>query len=230
MDQIPGLLAKEDVDGLTALLVADERQVRIAAAQALGQLCQPSTIPSLIGAMGDAEVPVRWAAAKALTQIGRPAIPALITTLDGKGGRLAPFALWALGEIGSPLAIDALIEASSSKEWRVRWSAAEALGDLRGRRAIDALIDALGDRDVRVRNAASEALQEIGEPAVEWLAVALRHSDKLIRQTARLTLHRIDCPAAQAHLRRAQLVFWIPVLAIVIGALLVIIWLASLII
>jgi len=228
VEQISKLLKAKDADGLIALLTADERQVQIDAVQALGQLRQPDTVPSLVNAMGDEEIPVRRAAARALAQIGRPAIPALVATLEGKGGRLAPYALWALGEIGSPLAIDTLIEATSYYEWRVRWSAVEALGDVGGERAAGALLESLEDRDLRVRNAASEALQKIGEPAVPPLAIALRHSNKVVRRAARTTLVRIGSPAAQAILRKEQLLSWIPVIVIVIGVLLIIFWLGSL--
>ena len=38
MERIPKLLKAKDADGLIALLAADERQVRIKAAQALGEL------------------------------------------------------------------------------------------------------------------------------------------------------------------------------------------------
>ena len=228
MEQIPKLLKTKDVDGLIALLTADERQVRIDAVQALGQLRQPDTVLSLVNAMGDEEIPVRRAAARALAQIGRPAIPALVATLEGKGGRLAPYALWALGEIGSPLAIDTLIEATGYFEWKVRWSAVEALGDVGGERAAGALVESLEDRDLRVRNAASEALQKIGEPAVTPLAIALRQSNEVVYRAARTTLVRIGSPAAQAILRKEKLVSWIPVIVIVIGVLLIILWLGSL--
>jgi len=230
---IPKLLKAGDTGGLVELLAADERETRVEAARALGKLRRSNTVPALVKAMGDEEVPVRRAAAEALANVGQPAIPALVATLEGRGGRLAPYALWALGEIGSPAAVDALMEAAGSSRWKIRWSAVESLGDVGGKRAAQALVQALGDRDERVRNAAGEALQKIGEPALEPLAAALRHPNKITRQAARATLTGIDGPAAQAALRllrREQLSFWIPVIAFVIGLLLVILWLASVIV
>jgi HEAT repeat protein len=127
------------------------------------------------------------------------------------------------------LAIDTLIEATNYHEWRVRWSAVEALGDVGGERAAGALVEAFEDRDLRVRNAASEALQKIGELSLTPLTTALRHSDKAVRRAARTTLGRIGSPAAQAILRKEQLVSWIPVVVIVMGVLLIIFWLGSMI-
>jgi HEAT repeat protein len=144
---------------------------------------------------------------------------------------LAPYALWALGEIGSPAALDALVQgASDSSGWRVRWSAVKSLGDVGGEKAIQALVGALGDRDHRVRSRASERLQRIGEPAVKPLAYRLRHSNRDTRSEARKTLVGIGTPAALAELRREKLMIWVPVGVMVIGLLLVILWLGSMIV
>lgn len=227
LEKIPKLVEARDWEGLTELLTAEEREIKVEAARALGKLERSAAIPALVEAMGDEEVPVRRSAARALAQIGQPAIPALVATLEGQGGRLAPYALWALGEIGSPAAVDELAEAARSIEWRVRWSAIEALGDVGGVRAIQALIQALEDRDERVANAAVEALVKIGELAVEPLGLALRRSGKEGKELARAALAQINNPAAQETLRREQLFLWIPVIAIGVGTLLVLLWIAS---
>lgn len=213
-----------------ALLAAEEGEIRLEAARALGQLRHGEAVSALVGAMGDEDVAVRWAAAQALARIGEQAIPALASTLKGEGGRLSPYALWSLGEIGSPSAVDALADAMRSPLWEVRWSAAEALGDVGGGRAGRALIEALGDRDERVRRATAEALQKIGEPILEPLAEALHHPEGDVRQAARSVLTAIESPAARAILRRQQLAFWIPVMVIAIGVLLVLLWLGSLVV
>ncbi len=231
MEQIARLLEVKDIDELETMLEADEQEARVEAAHALGRLRRSQTVPALVSAMGDAEVRVRQAAAQALTRIGEPAVTALVAALEGTGGRLAPYALWTLGEIGSPAALDALVRgASDSSGWRVRWSAIESLGDVGGEKAIQALVEALGDRDHRVRSKASERLQRIGEPAVKPLAYLLRHSDRVTRSRARKTLVGIDAPAALAELQRAQLSTWIPVGVMIIGLLLIILWLGSMIV
>jgi HEAT repeat protein len=228
VEKVQELFQKRDAEGLTALLEAEECEVRLEAARALGRLRNPEAVPALVEAMGDEEVAVRWASSKALAQIGQEAIPALAATLQGEGGRLSPYALWSLGEIGSPSAVDALSDAVRSPLWEVRWSAAEALGDVGGRHAGRALIEALGDRDERVRKAAVEALQKIGEPILEPLGQALHHPVRELREGARAVLTAIGSPTARAMLRRQQLAVWIPVLVIAVGVLLVLLWLGSL--
>lgn len=229
MEEIAKLLKAKDVEKLVALLQADRRGIRIKAIQALGELRNSSTIQPLVEAMGDEEMLVRQAAAGALVEIGEPAIPSLVETLKGPGGRITPHSLWALGEIGSPDAVDAVVKAAESRSWRIRWCAAESLGDLGGKRAIATLVQALGDRDERVRNAAYLALQKIGKPAVGSLKTALRHPDKQVRPLALKLLESIGSPAAQSALRREQILFWAPVAILAVGLFLVLLWIVSLV-
>jgi HEAT repeat protein len=230
VEQVHESYQNKDVKALMALLAADSCEAQLEAASALGELRNPDAVSALVAAMGDEEVAVRWAAAKALTRIGQVAIPALAATLQGMGGRLSPYALWSLGEIGSPEAIDVLSDAVRSPLWEVRWSAATSLGDVGGGQASRALIEALSDRDERVRKAAVEALQKIGEPAVEPLSEALYHPERDVCEAARAALVAIGSPAAQAILRRKKLSVWIPVVGLAVGLLLVLLWLGSLLV
>jgi HEAT repeat protein len=227
MEELEKLLRGADVGQLARLLADETREIKIQAAEALGKTGCAQAIVPLLSALGDDEYLVRQAAASALAHIGQPAIPALETTLMGQGGRMAPYALWALGTIGSPAAMDALLRAVVSPRWEIRWSAADALGALGGDRAIDALVSALADRDERVRNAAGLALERVGQPAVEALAAALRSPLPGCRTEARRLLERIGGPSAQQRVRREQLLQRIPVLVLAFGALLVALWLVS---
>ena len=216
-----------DREGLEALLAEPVAEQRIVAVQALGSLRQKASIPALIRTLGDEELQVRRAAAGVLVAFGERAVPALVDSLQGQGGRLAPYALWALGEIGSSAALDALRAAAQSRSWRLRWSAVEALGDVGGAQAIGLLVEALCDRDERVRNAAGQALLKIGSPAVDALRAALRHPDPGCRAEAAGILRRMDDPAAAEALRRQQLFRWIPVVGLGAGLILILVWLAS---
>lgn len=228
MKEIQKLIETGDEAALVERLTADEPDLRAAAAHALGILNRSSSVTALVGAMGDEQIQVRKAAAEALAAIGERAIPALVATLEGRGGRLAPYALWALGEIGSPSAVDTLIDrAQNASTWRIRWSAVESLGDVGGKRAGRALVTALDDPDERVRSAAGDALMRIGTQAIAPLAETLRHPQREMRQAARDTLGRIASPEAEVILRREQLFFWIPVVMLVTGVFLVMIWLLS---
>ncbi len=71
-------------DGL--MVIIDELQegpflVRWELAQILGELRLPAGIPVLIRALEDEEQDVRWVAAEALADMGRPALPALLEAL-----------------------------------------------------------------------------------------------------------------------------------------------------
>lgn len=225
MEHLDELLQQKDVRGIESLVAVEEPHVRLEAARALGRLRDPGSVPALVAAMGDEQVAVRWAAAKALSQIGPPAVPALIETLRGSGGRLLPYSLWALGEIGNPEAISALSQAVRSPLWEERWSAVASLSDVGGGQVCAVLVEALGDRDERVRKAAGEALQKIGEPSLRSLRGAVHHPDGQVRDAAAAILVGIGTPEALAILRQRKLSLWIPVIVIAIGALLILLWL-----
>ena len=133
-----------------------------------------------------------------------------------------------LGDLGRASAAPALLQATSDPDLRVHRAAAGALARI-GPSAIPALVEALGDQDEQVRGAAAETLHGIGEPAVPPLMGMLRHPDRRARRAARAVLAGIGTPAAQAALRQEQLELWIPVIGFGIGALLVALWLISMI-
>jgi HEAT repeat protein len=105
------------------------------AAEALGRMETEVTIPVLRDLLGDKDVEVRSAAAKALGNLGPKAKPTLSD----------------------------LVSALKDKSWEVRHSAAEALGKMgpEAERAIPDLKRLLEDENVQVRRAAAEALSSL---------------------------------------------------------------------
>ena len=76
------LAAKQDVPGLIkALGYPKDSSVRVAAAQALGQIGDARVLEPLAAALKDSEWIVRDAAAKALEKIGAPAVEPLAAAL-----------------------------------------------------------------------------------------------------------------------------------------------------
>lgn len=125
--------------------LADKNElVATAAAVACGKIKQGINIHLLIGALLHPYYGVRYGAARALANIGEPALEPLITHLDtfpdDKG---ADYIIWALGQIGSPKASAALERELFSKEWTIRASAAEALGHLPAKKVRKTLENAL---------------------------------------------------------------------------------------
>jgi len=143
---------------------------------------------------------VRWAAAKALGQIGDPqATPALIQALQDKDRDVRRAAAEALGQIGDRQAIPALIEALKDEDEGVRRAAAEALEKIGDPQATPALIQALQDKDRDVRRAAAKALGKIGDrQAVPALIEALKDEDEGVRRAAAEALEKIGPPAVPA--------------------------------
>lgn len=110
----------------------DEPYVRMAAADALGKLGDPSTVASLIDVL-----------------------------LKDKLYYVSKAAAQALGVVRDSMAVDPLIFSLKHAEWEVRRAAATALGKIGNSRAIDSLEKALDDDISSVREAAAEALFRI---------------------------------------------------------------------
>jgi len=185
------------VPALIQALGDSDRNVRRAAAAALGAIGDPHAVPALIKALGDRDLYVRRAAAGALGAIGDPqAVPALIQALGDSYSDVRRVAAGALGELGDPKAVPALIKALGDWDPYVRRAAAEALGKLGDPKAVPALIKALGDSSEDVRRAAAAALVKIGTPAVPALIKALGDSDRDVRRAVAEALGAISDPQA----------------------------------
>jgi len=94
------------VPALIQALGDSDRDVRRAAAEALGDLGDPQAVPALIQALRDDWEAVRRAAAEALGKLGDPqAIPPLIQALGDYWYDVRFAAAEALGKLGDPQAI-----------------------------------------------------------------------------------------------------------------------------
>jgi ABC-type multidrug transport system fused ATPase/permease subunit len=154
------------------------RRCAEAAAKALGQIGDPQAVRALIQALRDEKEEVRWAAAKALGEIG----DALTQALRNEKEEVREAAARALGEIGDPQATLALTQALRDEKEEVRRAAALALGEIG-----DALTQALRNEREEVREAAAKALGEIGDA----LTQALRNEKEEVRWAAAEALMRL---------------------------------------
>jgi HEAT repeat protein len=141
-------------------------------------------INELIAALGDTSIDIRHEAVQALGDLGKPAVPLLITALaNSPDNDHRWYAAVALSRIGGT-AIDPLIDAmrvNHGKDFR-RYAAA-ALGNM-GESAVESLINAMGSDDADLRGYLSRALCRIGKPAVEPLTRRLDDADALLRTCA----------------------------------------------
>jgi HEAT repeat protein len=165
-----------------------DRDVRVAACRALGEIGDRQAVPPLIQALGDGNEYVRVAACEALVKIGDgQAVPALSVWAHA-GERVAQAALQQMGQAPLPLP-EAVAQVVAQGSWGVLVRALPheavraAVVEL-GTPAVPPLIQALGDGDIDVRRAACRALGEIGRPAVLPLIQALGDRDIYVRAAA----------------------------------------------
>ncbi len=157
------------------------------AAEALGLLSDPESVPALIGRLRDPHAFVRWAAAQSLGQIGsHRAIPLLLPLLKATDPLVRRGAIDALAHMDAPAVRQALRVALHDSNSSVRRSAIEAIAHLGDPEAVDALTTALEPgNDFWVRYSAAEALGAIGnQRAAAPLMEAARDRQILIRRAA----------------------------------------------
>ena len=139
------LLATSDVDvtgPLIELLGAEEADLRMQAALALGEQHHPAGVDALIGALGDADANVRFHAIEALGRLhAADAVDALADLAHGEDFFLAFPAIDALAQIGDARAAPRLVPLLSRAE--LAEPVAEALGELGGAEVVAPLVEAL---------------------------------------------------------------------------------------
>jgi len=167
----PGSHGRRAAPALLEALADASAAVRIAAAQALGQLGAPRAVPHLITALvTDDDGEVRRAAAYALGLIGdEGATRALVWTLNSKDGAPAVrgMAAESLTNVGAKSAVPALLATLDDPSAEVRFWSAFALGELGGPESLPELgrVAARDMTDVpgwgTVSHEAAEAIERI---------------------------------------------------------------------
>ena len=168
-------------------------------------------LPALIRKLKDGDFAARQSALRELGNMGRPAVPDLISVLKNTNEPVVrQYAAMALARIGPEAmnAVPTLTEVLGDKreEVEIRRLAATAVGMIgpNARAGIPALIRTLGDReeDSEVRRAAAMALGMIGaeaKEAVPALIESLKDEDSSLRGFALGALERIG-PRPKAHI------------------------------
>lgn len=218
---VEALKKRRDARALIRLLETHRApDVRLAAAQALGEIGAPEAVDPLLRALGATDDRLRRAAIVALARIGdRRAVDPFIALLADpqacayairglvtlRANRAADallavrdadpqnrrLAIQALVALNEPRAIQPLTQSGNLSPDLVR-ATADALLDL-GPRAIPALLPALNTP--QPPQAAIDVLAAMGEPAVEPLLQATREGPDPIRSAAARALARIGEPA-----------------------------------
>jgi len=193
-DAVETLLARRadvDLDGadwvrakaFATALSADVPELRMAAANALGDVGQADTIPQLVERFDDPDARVRARVARACGRIDDArAVEPLAGLLGDPNGAVRLEAAEALGRIGNRQALEALLRLYDDEDERVRRIAVAGFGTFQNDRPVDHLVDALDDDAAAVRrtgvysliellsNVPADRSHEIREAVVERLA------------------------------------------------------------
>lgn len=177
-------MGKEAVGYLIEALKDSHHDVRIAAAEALGEIGDPDAVDPLVRASCDAREDVRIAVAGALGRIGdRRGIQPLIRLFNDSYHGVRVAAADAVAAFGRD-ALRPLEGALDDPVPVVRVTAAKAIGLIGATESIPTLIEHLGDPAPEVRWSVARALTEFGPLAVEPLFLVLRKGKKSMRLAA----------------------------------------------
>lgn len=146
----------------TEALSADVPELRMAAANALGALGRPETVPDLVERFDDPDPRVRGRAARACGAIDDArAVEGLSALLGDPKASVRREAAEALGRIGTRRALESLLALYDDPDKRVRRIAVAGFGAFENDRPVPHLVDAYGDEAPDVRRAAAYATLEL---------------------------------------------------------------------
>jgi hypothetical protein len=196
------------VPALASLAAQRHVRLRLAALYVLETIEGSAAAPaagSVIKALDDNDVFVRWAAARALGKMApaeaKTAVTELAKRVEDENGDVRISALAALERYGAAAkeAVPILAKAVNKGDDDTRIRTIRVLGSLRrdADAAVPALITALSVEEVQVRLAATEALGKIGigaRLAVPALRKAIEDADASVRQAASAALLAVQGP------------------------------------
>ncbi|MXR52627.1 HEAT repeat domain-containing protein [Halovenus sp. WSH3] len=143
-------------------LGAELPELRMAAANAIGELEVPDTVPKLVERFEDPDPRVRARAARACRQIGDArATEPLTGLLTDPKAAVRVEAAEGLGRIGNRQALQALLQLYDDEDERVRRIAVRGFGQFRNDRPVEYLAEALTDESAPVRRTAVFSLIEL---------------------------------------------------------------------
>jgi HEAT repeat protein len=174
---------RERLDSLLTLLKSPAPDLRLRAAQNLGELADKRAVPALVDRLADEDPAVCEAASQALLALrGREVAARLAPLLSVEQVSLRNSAMSLLRRVGED-APDLLLDLLKDTDLDLRIFAADILGQVDAPGVSRALIDALQDPDSNVRANAATSLGRRGEAAAvaglvtlledeEWVAFA----------------------------------------------------------
>ncbi|MDD1675097.1 MAG: HEAT repeat domain-containing protein [Methanomicrobiales archaeon] len=175
-----GKLGPAAVDRLIGSLHHPSREVRLGIIEALGEIRDYRTVPTLLPLLKDESGEVRWATTLALGEIGDPrALNVLMLSLLDPDRYVRYGAALALENMGwAPRNIN---EKTYFHVGKQEWDAIIALGP----EAVDPLLPLLNDRDPGVRSSVVKILGVLGgDKAKRYCRITLSDADRTVRSAA----------------------------------------------
>jgi HEAT repeat protein len=186
VDDVAKWKAKGKISKLIGALKDPKQEVRLASAEALGELKAESAVDPLASLFDDPETEVMLAAVNALVSIGtEPAASHLMLALRLENTEARLIAAVALGELKSVKSVSELAKALDDSDAGVALAAATSLGQIGEAAGSKALVGKLGDSSTELRLVCVESLGKTGgEDAAEGLIGALADKDSGVRKAA----------------------------------------------
>ncbi|MBW4648719.1 MAG: HEAT repeat domain-containing protein [Kastovskya adunca ATA6-11-RM4] len=165
---------------IQAVEQADSAASLVASVRALAATQSEAVIPSLIAVFGYNNPGAALAAVDGLVQLGKPAVPPLLSQLDGYNYGARAYSIRALAEIADPRALEVLVAAATTDfAPSVRRAAAKGLGKLDWHQppeqsaaaqtqAFKTLEQISKDSDWAIRYSAVVGLQSLANNATDW--------------------------------------------------------------
>jgi HEAT repeat protein len=150
------------VKAFVRALNADLPELRMAAANAIGELAVPDAVPKVVERFEDPDPRVRARAARACRNIGDARATQPLTGLLGDPkAAVRVEAAEALGRIGNREALQALLQLYDDDSEQVRRIAVRGFGKFRNDRPVEYLAEAMTDESAAVRRTAVFSLIEL---------------------------------------------------------------------
>lgn len=167
-------IGDDAVAPLLEALFSEERERRLYATYALGEIGAPQSGRGILRMFRDEDELVRNTAAEALVKLGDPKIvPAITRELASDEPLVRRKALEVLGKLGDESLTDTISSYLSDPEADVVKSAVIALGDIGSERACPALLPLLESRREDIQDALRSSFVKIGKAAVPCLVETL---------------------------------------------------------
>ncbi|MEJ2138608.1 MAG: HEAT repeat domain-containing protein [Gammaproteobacteria bacterium] len=171
---------------LEQLLNDNNRQVKGAALEALGEMEGDQNVELIASLLLDSDLDVQSKAADLLIKVRHPeTCKHLVKVLQDESEYSRRAAVEVLNEVADPKSIKYLLVAIGDGDWWVRSRACDALATIGGPKVMRAVMDLIGDKDENIRRSAIEILNQTqDEAAVDHLIAATRDKDWWVSERA----------------------------------------------